>query len=263
MKVLAVDDEKLALTGLVHKLMEIPEITEIVQFTDPLKMLEYLENNEVDVCFLDIEMPGTNGLEMAKQIKEKHPSSLIVFVTAFSSYAVEAFRLHAGGYLMKPVMASDIVEVLQYLKNPDRITDGKRVVVQAFGNFSVYVDGEPVKFKYSKSRELFAYLVDRRGASIVTGELLSVLWEAEPNSPTVRSYLRNVVGDMQKTFSSAGIEGLFYKTRGGIALNTALIDCDYYAYLKGDAKAVNAYRGEYMTNYSWAEFTLAGLVQES
>ena len=94
---------------------------------------------------------------------------------------MKAFELHATGYLMKPVTAEDIRRELTFLyKDSGR---DKRVRVQTFGGFDVFVDGKPLEFKRSKSKELLAYLIDRHGANVTTGELCAALWRmgwAEP-----------------------------------------------------------------------------------
>jgi two-component SAPR family response regulator len=77
--------------------------------------LEYIENNDVDVAFLDIEMPGMNGLEMPITSAGKSggaESARVVFVTAFNEYAVDAFRVHALDYLLKPVSKPRLEETL-------------------------------------------------------------------------------------------------------------------------------------------------------
>ncbi|MEG0379242.1 MAG: response regulator, partial [Eubacterium sp.] len=114
MKVIAVDDEVLALQSIVRELQKIERITEVQGFCSSEETLMYLEANPVDVVFLDIEMEPLSGLALADKIKLNWPKVFIIFVTAYSQYAVEAFQIHAFGYLLKPVNTERIEKELDY-----------------------------------------------------------------------------------------------------------------------------------------------------
>ncbi|HKM28794.1 MAG TPA: response regulator [Anaerovoracaceae bacterium] len=103
MKAIIVDDEKLAVENLEGKLHKIERITEVHGFTDPEEALEYVKANLVDVAFLDISMQQMLGLVLAAKIREIRQECAIIFVTGYSEYAVDAFRMHVEGYLLKPV----------------------------------------------------------------------------------------------------------------------------------------------------------------
>ena len=138
----------------------------------------------------------------------------------------------------------------------------KRLRVQTFGNFEVFYDGKPVHFSRSRTKELFAYLIDRRGAGSTMGELISVLWEGRPDTDSVRSQLRSLITDLRNTFRQLDEKSIIIKQRDLIAVDPDRVDCDYYRFLAGDKAAVNAFRGEYMSNYSWAETTVGALQQK-
>ena len=104
-----------------------------------------------------------SGLELALELKRLQPGVHIIFVTGFSQYAVDAFAMHASGYLLKPATEEAVLRELTFLYQEREA--GARVRVKTFGGFDVYVDGEPLRFGRAKSKELFAYLVDRRGTS--------------------------------------------------------------------------------------------------
>lgn len=118
-----------------------------------------------------------------------------------------------------------------------------------FGNFEILVRGEPLKFNYSKSKEVVAYLVDREGASVSINELNAILWEEDH-----KSYLRNLIADIQKTFAKAGVKDVFIKRRNECFIDPSKIDCDAYEYKKNNPNAIRMYRGEYMIQYPWAFF---------
>jgi len=132
-----------------------------------------------------------------------------------------------------------------------------RLLVQCFGNFEVYADGKPLRFEFSRSKELFAYLVDRRGAAVNTGELCSVLWDEDSASRKVQ--LRKHIADLSHTLQDVGAENAFVKARNSFAVARSEVDCDYYRFLNAEVAAVNTYHGEFMAQYSWAEMTLGSL----
>lgn len=249
MRIIAVDDEQPALEKIVMQLSEITN--EVKGFSNPNEALEYVKNNAVDVAFLDIEMYGMDGLELARQVKMASPATSVIFLTGHSHYAVDAFKVKAQGYLLKPASKEDIERELE------EQTGGLKV--QTFGNFEIFSDGTPVKFGRSKSKELLAYLIDRRGAAATMNEIITVLWENRQGDKNTQSLLRNIISDLTLSLKSASAENLLIKKRNSLSVNVDIIQCDYYDFLNGDMRAVNSFSGEYMTNYGWAEFRLGTL----
>ncbi|WP_312942607.1 response regulator [Oscillibacter sp.] len=255
MNLIAVDDERLALENLLLKLKKVLPEAGIKGFTSPQAALAEIENGfRPDVAFLDIEMYDMNGIELALCFKKAFPKINLIFVTGFSEYAQNAFSLRASGYITKPVCVERIREELENLRNP--IPEEKqRIRVQTFGNFEIFVDGEPLKFRRSRTKELLAYLVDRRGAGLTMAELAAVLYENQQYGRSLQNQLRVHISDLLKTLQRAGIPGMVVKRRNFIAVDISQFDCDYYRFLNGDVSAMNTFVGEYMANYSWAEFT--------
>ena len=211
-----------------------------------------------DIAFCDIEMPGLSGLEFAVRLKTLSPKTRIVFVTGYDSYAVQAFKLKVHGYLMKPLQASDVLEEIKYLPHPPEPVPDK-LVVQCFGHFEVFWQGKPLRFSRSKTKELLAYLVDREGAYCTSGEIICALWEDETEISKAKTYLRVLINDLTGALNAIGMRDTLLKRRGQWAVDCDRLDCDYYRMLSGDMEAVNAYTGQYMVDYSWAEFTVARL----
>lgn len=261
MKVVVVDDEELLLDDIIEQLKDMPEIVSTVGFTDPEKALEYILHNEVHVAFLDINMFGMDGMTLAAHVQREKPSVSIIFLTGYSEYAVEAFKLRASGYIMKPVSKEDILTELANLRPVGMRRDLGRVRVQTFGSFGVFANGVPLRFSRSRSKELFAYLVDRRGAAVSITELASMLWEDREYDKSLRNQIHTFISDMIATLRAAGAAGVVVKQRNSVAVNVDAIECDYYRYFDGDPQAVKSFNGEYMTNYSWAEYTTAQLVR--
>ncbi len=259
MRVIAVDDEKIILDDFVDMLNGMSEISEAVGFTNCDKALKYISENDVDVAFLDIRMRAMDGITMAKRAKVINPDINIIFLTAYPEYSLEAMRMHASGYLVKPAIEEDVRKELKDLRVPPEETGGQRMKVQCFGNFEVYIDSYPCPFKYIKTKELFAYLVDRRGAFCSNGEILAALWEDKEVTISLENYLRNLVSDLRAVLKDSGLDDVMQKKKGMIRVVPELMDCDYFRWIDGEAAAINAFNGEYMTQYSWAEATLAGI----
>lgn len=256
MLVLAVDDERLALEALVEEIAQVLPDAEIMSFRKAEDALEAVKERPCEIAFLDIEMKGMNGITLAKQIKRIHPMTNIIFTTGYSEYSGEAFRLHASGYLMKPIFPEMIREELENLRHPLKSSESGRLQVRAFGNFEVYVNGQPLNFRYNKSKELLAYLIDREGAICSNKELMSILWENDDNHA---SYIQKLRKDLQTVLAANGCKDVFISQWGACGVNAELIECDYYDWIDGKAYAINAYRGEYMSQYSWAEVTHGSL----
>ncbi len=259
MTVIAVDDEKLALDTLLDSASKVMPNTEIQGFRNAEAALEYAHNNGCDIAFLDIKMRGMTGLELAKKIKDICPDANIIFVTGYSEFTLEAFRVYASDYLLKPATPEAVEKTLRNLRNPVKPKNEKKLRLQCFGNFEAYADGKPLGFARSKTKELLAYLVDRMGSAATMGELVSVLWEDGTDTSSRQSNLRNLISDLKQTFSEVGIKDVLIKNRNTLAINCEKVDCDYYDFLHHIPYAVNNYHGEYMLQYSWAEITTASL----
>lgn len=261
MRFLVVDDVRVILNEEAALIKDIMPDCEVFTCTKAREALRIAEKEAPDVAFLDIELGTSNGIMLAKQLKDMHPQIHIIFVTSFAQYAVDAFSIHATGYLLKPVQKEQLKRELTFVYGEDRMDrmERKRVRVQTFGNFEVWVDGEILNFGRQKSKELFAYLVDRKGAAVTTREAYSVLFEDSAYDHTKKSYFQTIVADMRRSLKKAGVEDIILKSYNSLAIDTGKIDCDYYSFLAGDAKVINSYNGEFMANYSWAEFESAAI----
>ena len=105
---IAVDDEPLMLGALVKAIQASPDITDVMKFSGSQEALDFIKDNPADVAFLDINMRGMGGLVLAEKILGLCPTCKIVFCTGYEEYALAAFKLHASGYLMKPISAEDV-----------------------------------------------------------------------------------------------------------------------------------------------------------
>lgn len=257
MHFLAVDDEPLMLNGLVSAIQSARPEAEILSFTKPEEALEAAKEQPMDVAFLDIRMGGMTGLQLAARLKKIKPDMHVIFATGYSEYAVDAFAIHATGYLLKPVAEEDVERELTFIYGEPKIQG--RIKVQTFGGFELFVDGQPVKFDRTKAKELLAYLIDRRGAAVTTAEVYAALFDDEEDNVTRKGYLRILFSELKKALKKVNAEELLIKGHNSYAIMAEEIDCDFYRFLQGDPIAVNAYQNDYLPAYSWAEVRNAEL----
>src|SRR6185295_12514786 len=109
-----VDDEQLAQDELAYLIKDFPDIEVIVTARHGLEAVELIQKLEPDLVFLDVQMPGLDGLGVLRKLREKNIElPHIIFATAFDQYAVEAFRLEAMDYLLKPIERGRLEETIE------------------------------------------------------------------------------------------------------------------------------------------------------
>lgn len=202
-----VDDELPALSVLAKLLGNHETVHIAAMCSDPFEALERIDELAPDVIFIDIEMPDMSGLELAARLSERRAQPEIVFVTAYSQYALQAFHVNALHYLLKPVHPATVADCLQRLYKRLDASKGKalarppapptdaatalpeeragssvgsesRNYVRGFGTFevSVGVQRETIRFPTAKTEELFAFLLLNRRRSVAKWELCEQLW---------------------------------------------------------------------------------------
>ena len=259
MNILAVDDEYFALELMKSALDEVASGANVYACRDVESALDVARGQRIDVAFLDIHMPGKNGVELARELKLINPKVNIVFATGYSEYMKAGIDLRMSGYVLKPVSPAAIREELENLRHPIEWDKEKRIKILTFGTFDVFVDGQPLMFERKQAKEILAYLVDKRGTSVTYADLAAMLWEDEEYDRTKQKNLQVYVASLVKTLHSVDVKDLILKNRQGILVNTKIVDCDYYRFLEGDTRAINSFTGQYMSAYSWAEFTVGYL----
>ncbi|WP_159886980.1 BTAD domain-containing putative transcriptional regulator [Paenibacillus puerhi] len=232
-RVMLVDDEEPALQRLSHLIAKHTDLQVIGQFTKPSEALAAAPELRPDAAFLDIEMPGISGLELAERLMEQCPGMEAVMVTAFSDYALQAFRVHAIDYLVKPVAIEELVSCALKLKT--RI--GHRLAASAqapatadaavlcLGGLEVFAPERqgPVRFWTTKAEELFAYLLVYRDTSVPKWDLCELLWpDYEPDK--AEQSLHSSVYRLKKTFEKTGFPLKLTSQRGNYRL-TLPEDC--------------------------------------
>jgi two-component system LytT family response regulator/two-component system response regulator LytT len=114
LRVVVVDDEQLAREELCYQLEQIDGIEIVAQASNGIEAIGAVERHEPDLVFLDIQMPGLGGFEVARRLLEhEEDAPALVFVTAFDQHAIEAFEVNAVDYLLKPVESVRLEQALQ------------------------------------------------------------------------------------------------------------------------------------------------------
>lgn len=258
MKILVVDDEKIALKRIVRVLSRLYPEADIVSTQDP-GTAEMLFDQDVDIAFLDIEMPGMTGIELGKILMSKKKNLNLIYLTAYSEYALEAYHMHASGYLTKPIDEYQLMEEMENL----RFLLSRResvLTVKCFGNFEAFLSGRPIHFSRSSSKEVLAYLVDRRGSSVTIDEICASFWEDLDEIEKKKSNIRTTIKALRKTLEENDLKDVLISHRNSYAVDPSRIECDYYKYLEGSEEGKKLFQGEYMSQYSWAERTLGNLI---
>ncbi len=114
LRVIVVDDEQLAREELCYQLEQLGEVEVIAQAGNGIEALTVVERHGPDLVFLDIQMPGLTGFEVARRLLAREEDSPgLIFVTAYDQHAIEAFEVNAVDYLLKPVEASRLDQAIQ------------------------------------------------------------------------------------------------------------------------------------------------------
>ena len=255
MKAIAVDDEIYMLETLQEAVSASSDIEVVEAFSTCSAALAYVTENPVDVAFLDINMRGIGGLGLAEKLMELHPRCKIIFCTGYEEYAVSAFQLHVSGYLMKPITPEAVQKEIDHI-NGVKATE-KLLTIQCFGNFEVFYNGEILPFKRKKAKEFLAVLVDRNGAGMTAKQICAILFPNDADDTKNVAYLRQLILDLKNTLKVVHAEEVLQHDTPYYRINTNLVRCDYYSFLETGKPQ---FRGEYMTQYSWAEGT-CGLLQ--
>lgn len=260
MYTLTVDDRQLVVT-MVQKILGRLDPDGIhLGTTHPSEALKLAEENPLDAAFLDVEMPGMNGVELAQQLQKRYPLLNVIFITGYREYMPSAFQLYASDYILKPVTEAAVAKAISHLRYRREELHTSRVSARCFGSFEVYCDGKPISFARSRTKELLAYLIDRRGALCTFDMIYGNLWPDEAVTNSMKSQLRTMVADLRKTLEELGVgDVLIHQERVGLSVDTDRINCDYYQFLKGNPVAIHQFRGDYMRQYAFAEETRVGL----
>ena len=257
MKILIIDDELPALNLLTDTVRELVPQAEIISMRRISQFKELECKTDIDIAFFDIELGRTSGIKLALELKKASPMCNIIFVTAHAKYAADAFCTRPSGYVVKPFTTEDIRRELDDLRYPvsEVICSTDKLKVVTFGIFKVYdKNGELLSFTRTLSKEILAYLVDQAGFPVTSKDIASDVLEEQVFDERVSKRVSKLVNMLIDDLTSAGFPDVVIKQNRQLQINKDAVDCDLYRTLEGDMKALNSFHGEYMIEYSWAEF---------
>jgi two-component system, LytTR family, response regulator LytT len=131
-KSVAIDDEPLALKVLEDYINKTPFLELVEKFTNPVKAYNFLNENEIDLLFVDIQMPDLSGLDVASKLKQK---PVLIFTTAYSEYAMEGFKADAIDYLLKPIDYPEFLKAVNKAKDWIYAKRGQNINIQSNKDF--------------------------------------------------------------------------------------------------------------------------------
>lgn len=261
MNIIIVDDEEYSAQYLEDLCLGLTDILVLGKFQNAYNALEFLQQNPVDAVILDIEMPGLSGIEAIHEMRKLIPQLIVIFVTGYEEYAMDAFRADAVSYLLKPCSREELGHAFEKagrLLPPSRT----RIELRTFGTFSVFIDSVPVHFANSKAKELLALLVDQRGGVVTMEQAILCLWEEHPYDEAVKQLYRKAVIYLKQLFEQRKLS-FFVSNRGSCYILPDQASCDYFDFINGVLAAKDKFFGEYLSEYSWGESRLAYLIHLS
>lgn len=273
MRVVLVDDEAIALKVLEMTLQKIEGVEVVGKFTDPQEALTRIENLETDVVFLDMEMGPISGIEIAREMVLKKYDIEIVFVTAYTEYALDAFEVSAIDYLLKPVSVERLKKTVFNLKKRIVLHKNKEITLKnqkteelfyiySFGRFRLLdSDKNDIKWRTKKAKELFAYLWHFRESPCPRMRIIEDLW---PDTPLDRAaaLLHTTIYSLRKTIKQMGYKNPILLKNEKYFLDILIKSDfeDFNSYLEDTQvthtsiqKLINLYQGDYFDeeDYKW------------
>ena len=165
MNILVADDRHMIVEDLIDELKKIMPDAMIEGTSDPREIIGMCNEYNFDVVFIDIEMPGRNGISIAKELLKQHPKMNIIYITAYEQYAVESYDTFASAFLVKPISSAKLKNVLKNLRHPVSDITDEKITAQYAGSPLV---GKKIE-KYRKERDLTrAELAELMGVAMPT-----------------------------------------------------------------------------------------------
>ncbi len=229
-RVVIVDDEPLVLNLLKKRLKDRGDIDIIGEFTDSEEALEKIPGLEPDIAFLDVEMPEMDGIELASKLQRRNIDMDIVFVTAYEQYAVEAFKLNALHYILKPVDDTGVTEVLRRMSKKSKPQGNERYKnsrIQLFGDVVILnQSGEKVNWVTAKAKELFVLLLIHQKKGVNKWHIIEHLWP-DSDSEKAHQNLYTTVFRLKRSLKEAGMEVDIENNDGHYRIILRNTNCDW------------------------------------
>lgn len=258
MRAIIVDDEQIMLRSFMRLSKGIENLDVIAQFESPDEAFVFAQENLVELAFLDIKMPGMDGIELAVKLREICPSILIVFISAYDEYIRDSNLIGGDYYIVKPYKRETIEMMMQKMQILSKGLH-KEIYLQMFGRFNVLKNGVPIPLR-GKAKEILALVASRCGKEISNEEIYSAIWEGREYSNVKMKVYYNALKRLKEMLESEGLSDLLLSTPRGQMLNTDIVECDYYAWKNNKEQEKNKFEGEFLSEYSWGEYILAEIL---
>lgn len=254
MQAIIVDDEPWMIRKFKRLSSSIHDLNIIGQFNTAQEAIDFSANNDVDIAFLDVEMPGMNGVELAAHLRKFRQNILIVLITAHENYLMEANRIGVDYYVIKPY-TSEVLKTMMEKLRLLAVRQDKEVSIQMFGRFLVKKNDKPIPLT-GKAKEILAYIVMNRGREVSNEEIYATIWEGRPFDNASMGVYYNALKRLRRTLSQVHLENLLVSTRHGQTVDIKLFDCDYYTWKDNTENNLDVYEGGFLSEYSWGEYFL-------
>ncbi len=254
MNIAYIDKELYDLENFRYLSGDITEIDRVECFQNEEKFIDYIRFNNVKLVFMDLDW------DLIKRVQEIDEKIAISIITSDKKQALTAYEQGMFGYILKPYTSDDIKKITLRLQNIVGKRDVKDVKIKTFGRFDIFVDGRALFFSNKKAKELLALLVDHRGGIVTMDETIDILWEERLPDEKTKALYRMATKNLRDTLRKAGCDDILIESRGQRSIDFRRIDCDYYNFFEKPQKYRHLFNGEYMTEYSWGEYTLAKLL---
>ncbi|MFC3803859.1 response regulator [Cohnella sp. GCM10012308] len=276
MKVIVVDDEKSMHMIMERMLKKINAITLVECFLDTWSANTYLSEHDVDLIFIDISMPKESGIEFAKRLREEGRETKIVFLTSHKEYALPAFDVYALDYMLKPVnqerlqqtIGRAVVDIELHKDTAKQAAQEKKLIFNCLGSIELRTSqNEIIKWRSSKSTELFAYLIMQRGKLVSKAKMIEDVFDHMPLK-NADIYLNTTIYQLRKLLDRHGLPQAIYSGNQHYVIDQTHIEVDAFLFEDqssmldfGDAIQVNRaveheknYKGKLFGEhvYGWA-----------
>ncbi|MFS0781812.1 response regulator [Bacillus sp. 1P06AnD] len=207
-KIIIVEDEIPTLNLMKHLFEIHGQFQVIAAYPSPKAALKELPGKDCDAIICDIELPGMNGIEFMKSLNREGNTVPVIFSTAFSQYALDAFSVYAIDYLLKPLTPRAVQQVNErlekYYRHNQRTIEGKQVHIQIFGNPSVLLRNKHmVKWPTKVTEELFYYFVLHNGFYCSKWSIIDSIWP-EMDEKRALANLYNTIYRLRNLFQNEG-----------------------------------------------------------
>jgi two-component system, LytTR family, response regulator len=240
-KVVIIDDEKAMHLIMKRMLGKVDEVEIMGSFLETETASSYLTNHDVDMIFMDINMPKESGLEFAGRLRESGRQMKIVFVTSHKEYSLPAFDVYAFDYIVKPVNQERLHQTIQRAlsgmssdnKSAEQDSPSVRVMFNCLGGMEIRnVQNILVKWKTSKSAELFGYLIMHKGRLVSRARIIEDIFGdmALKNSEI---YLNTTVYQLRKLLDNYGLKKSLYSDNNYYALDLNQVSVDIFSFEEG------------------------------